>query len=547
MKTEPRKADFSDCHNLLLGKRLPRWLWRFVDAATGLYFRILPPHDYQGRAKLRTVADPKRVRTYRVAGPDGFYPDDPVELTQRVAKFFKSAKRENLPGQITGLVCPHAGYDYSGTIAAAAYKQLTGLSFSTVVVISPSHRAFFRGCSVYSGGAYRTPLGDIPVDLEFCARLTETDPLIALSEIGHEAIGGGFEHGLEVHLPFLQIVLGQFSLVPIVMGDQEYPTARRLGELLGSISKMGRTLIVASSDLAHGHDYQATRRLDATAAEAIQSFSHNKFYDLYSDGACEACGGGPITAAMIATQAMGADSARVLARTTSADVTGNREGYIVGYLAAIFYRGGESSGEREYIFTEDSPDSHDITDHHTLSADQTLNASERELLRTTARRSLEHSIKGAKIECPDAPTARLREKRGVFVTFKQRGELRGCVGYVRPFKPLIEAVWEMAESAALRDHRFIPVEPKEVDRLDIEITVLSPLKRITNPDLVLVGRHGLIVTRGHVSGVLLPQVPVEHEWDRETFLAETCTKAGLPVDAWKDPETILEVFTAEIF
>jgi AmmeMemoRadiSam system protein B/AmmeMemoRadiSam system protein A len=496
---------------------------------------------------MRTVADPKRVRTYRVAGVDGFYPDDPVELTQRIAKLFTAAKRETLPGPIAGLVCPHAGYDYSGAIAATGYKQLTGLSFSTVVVISPSHRAFFRGCSVYSGGAYRTPLGDIPVDLEFCARLTETDPLIALSDIGHEAIGGGFEHGLEVHLPFLQIVLGQFSLVPIVMGDQEYPTARRLGELLGSISKLGRTLIVASSDLAHGHDYQTTRRLDATAAEAIQAFSHNRFYDLYSDGACEACGGGPITAAMIATHAMGANCARVLGRTTSADVTGDRAGYIVGYLSAAFFRGGNSATEREYSLTEDDTNAHDITDHSTFDADHTLNASERELLRTTARRSLEHAIKGAKIECPEAPTARLREKRGVFVTLKHHGDLRGCVGYVRPFKPLIEAVWEMAESAALRDHRFIPVEPRDVDRLELEITVLSPIKKISDPNLVLVGRHGLIVSRGHISGVLLPQVPIENDWNRETFLSETCIKAGLPVDSWKDPDTILEVFTAEIF
>ena len=178
---------------------------------------------------MRTVSDPKQVRPFRVAGEDGFYPDNPVALTQKIARLFAEAKCEKLPGPVAALICPHAGYDYSGAIAAAAYKQLEGLSFSTVVVISPSHRAFFRGCSVYSGGAYRTPLGDIPVDLEFCARLTETDPLIALSDVGHDAIGGGYEHALEVHLPFLQIVLGQFSLVPIVMGDQEYPTSKTPG------------------------------------------------------------------------------------------------------------------------------------------------------------------------------------------------------------------------------------------------------------------------------------------------------------------------------
>ncbi len=495
---------------------------------------------------MRTVSDPKQVRPFRVAGEDGFYPDNPVALTQKIARFFAEAKSERLPGTIAALICPHAGYDYSGAIAAAAYKQLEGLSFSTVIVISPSHRAFFRGCSVYSGGAYRTPLGDIPVDLEFCARLTETDPLIALSDVGHDAIGGGYEHALEVHLPFLQVVLGQFSLVPIMMGDQEYPTSKRLGELIGRHAKLGRTLIVASSDLAHGRDYQTTKRMDATAAEAIRAFSPDSFYDLYSDGALEACGGGPITAAMIAAEAMGADAARIMAQRNSGDVTGDKRGYIVGYLSAALFQGKPNS-KREYVLSEEKSDTHDITDHATLDADRTLNDSERELLRTTARRSLEHAIKGAKISCPEAPTARLREKRGVFVTLKQRGDLRGCVGYVRPFKPLVEAVWEMAESAALRDHRFIPVEPKEVDRLEVEITVLSPLKPITDPDKVLVGRHGLLVSRGHLAGVLLPQVPIEHDWDRETFLAETCIKAGLDPLAWKDPATTLEIFTAEIF
>lgn len=496
---------------------------------------------------MRTVSDPKRIRPHRVAGENGFYPDNPVVLTQTIAGLFANAKNEKLPSVPAALVCPHAGYYYSGAVAASAYKLLEGLSVSTVIVISPSHRAFFRGCSVYSGGAYRTPLGDIPVDLEFCARLTETDPLIALSDVGHEAIGGGYEHALEVHLPFLQIVLGSFSLVPIVMGDQEYPTAKRLGELIGRHARLGQTLIVASSDLAHGHDYQTTRRMDAAAAEAIREFSPDRFYDLYSEGACEACGGGPITAAMIAAKAMGADTSRIISQRNSADVTGDKQGYIVGYLSAAFYQSGELAEAKPYALADEMPELHDITDAKTMASDRSLTESERELLRTTARRSLEHAIKGARVGCPEAPTPRLREKRGVFVTLKQRGELRGCVGYVRPFKPLIEAVWEMAESAALRDHRFIPVEPKEVDRLEIEITVLSPLKTITDPDKILVGRHGLVISCGHLAGVLLPQVPVEHDWDREMFLAETCIKAGVDPTAWKEPGTTLEIFTAEIF
>lgn len=498
---------------------------------------------------MRTVSDPKRVRPPRFAQEGGFYPRDPVELAKKIASYYRQARRVELGGPIAGLVCPHAGYEYSGQIAAEAYKQLEGLSFDTVIVISPSHQVFFKGASVYSGGAYRTPLGDVPVDLDFCARLTSVDPMVALSDIGHDAAGGGHEHALEVHLPFLQIVLGSFALVPIVMGDQEYPTAKRLGELIGRWAKLGRTLVVASSDLAHGHDYSATRRLDDWAAGAVVQFDPDRFYDHARDGDFEACGTGPITAAMIASQAMGADTATILAKRNSGDVTGQKTGYIVGYLSAVFHRSVESAPRvsRARALGAKPVASHSPAGRRGLQGDETLTAGEREFLHTVARRSLERSVKGASLDCPDAPTPRLREKRGAFVTLKRNGELRGCIGYVRPYKPLVDAVWEMTESAAQRDSRFLPVEPSEVDDLEVEITVLSSLTRITDPDLVLVGRHGLLISRGYESGVLLPQVPVEHDWNRQTFLSQTCIKAGLPPDAWRDPATMIEIFTAEVF
>ncbi|MBI3873311.1 MAG: AmmeMemoRadiSam system protein B [candidate division Zixibacteria bacterium] len=487
---------------------------------------------------MSTVSDIKKIRQPRFAAVDSFYDNDPVALTKQIAGFFARAERVALDGDIGGLICPHAGYAYSGEVAAAAYKQLEGLSYDTVVIISPSHQVFFRGASIYSGGAYRTPLGDVPLDLDLCARLTSVDSALSLSDLGHDASGGGWEHALEVHLPFLQIVLGHFALVPIVMGDQEYPTARLVGELIGRHARPGRTLVIASSDLAHGHDYATTRRLDDTAAAAVGMFDPSEFYDQYSTGAFEACGGGPITAAMIAARALGADRAQVISRRNSADVTGQKQGYIVGYLSAVMYRSG----------SERAPVQKTVAKRGLrLQMDVTLTGSEREMLHTTARRSLEAAVKGARLECPEAPTQRLQEKRGVFVTLTAQGHLRGCVGYVRPYKPLVDAVWEMAESAARRDHRFLPVEPSEVDGLEIEITVLSPLQKIANPDQVLVGRHGVIVSQGHQAGVLLPQVPIENDWDRETFLSHACEKAGLHPDAWKDKRTTIEIFTAEVF
>ncbi|GAB4329250.1 MAG: hypothetical protein Kow0074_25680 [Candidatus Zixiibacteriota bacterium] len=499
---------------------------------------------------MRTLSDPRKIRPPHFARRGGFYTDNPVDLAKEIAGYYRNAKRIDFGGAIVGLVCPHAGYAYSGQIAADAYKQLEGLSYDTVIVISPSHQVFFPGASVYSGGAYRTPLGDVPLDLDLCEKLTSVDKVVTLSDIGHDASGGGYEHALEVHLPFLQVVLGSFALVPIVMGDQEFQTAKKLGELIGRYAKPGRTLVVASSDLAHGHSYAETRRLDEVAAASVQAFDANTLYDRFRDGAFEACGGGPITAAMIAAQAMGADSAKVITMRNSGDVTGEKTGYIVGYLSAVFYRSTDKpsvsnqTGRHKTAIDDSAARSSRVS---ALASDHQLNDGERSFLLRTARKSLAHAVKGANFECPGAPTERLREKRGVFVTLKQRGQLRGCIGYVRPYKPLVDAVWEMAESAALRDDRFVPLDPREVDTVTIEITVLSPLKRITNPDDVLVGRHGLLITRGYQSGVLLPQVPVEAGWDRETFLEQTCLKAGLPPDAWRDPETIIEVFTAEVF
>jgi AmmeMemoRadiSam system protein A len=253
---------------------------------------------------------------------------------------------------------------------------------------------------------------------------------------------------------------------------------------------------------------------------------------------------------MIATRAMGADTATVIAKRNSGDVTGRRTGYIVGYLSAVFSQSGDQhktatqtkkKTAREHETAPDQRKKRGLQETHFLSP------MERDFLRTVVRRSLEHAVKGASLTCPDSPTQKLQEKCGAFVTLKRGGQLRGCIGYIRPYKPLTDAVWEMAESAALRDARFMPVEPSEVDDIEIEITVLSPLQRIENPDDVLVGRHGLLISKGSRSGVLLPQVPVEADWDRETFLAQTCIKAGLPSDSWRNPGTTLEIFTAEVF
>jgi len=490
---------------------------------------------------MHTQSDRSKIRQPRVAGQ--FYPDDPVALAKAIAGYFSAARKVEIDGQILALICPHAGYQYSGLVAAHAYKLLEGKSFDTVVVISPSHTVFFPGVSVFDGGAYRTPLGDIPVDIDFVRKLTSIDPRLARSGDGHNGRAGRHEHALEVQLPFLQVVLGNFMLVPVVMGDQEYDTCRVLGEALGEFARPGHALIVASSDLSHFHPYKEAQQLDRRAAEAIAAFSPSRLLTLLDSRACEACGGGPIAAAMIAARKMGGAKVTILNTANSGDVEPNYDDRVVGYLsAAIHTEPSVEESEKIYELDESSGDASGKGPLPLMYSEE-----ERLFLKRVARKSIEVAVKGARFGELASPTPGLSERRGVFVTLKRQGRLRGCIGYIQALKPLAEAVREMAAAAAVEDDRFDPVMPREIDELDIEITVLSPLVKVDNIDDILVGRDGLLVRCGFQSGVLLPQVAIEQNWNRETFLAETCRKAGLPPETWREPGVEIYRFTAVIF
>jgi AmmeMemoRadiSam system protein A len=182
------------------------------------------------------------------------------------------------------------------------------------------------------------------------------------------------------------------------------------------------------------------------------------------------------------------------------------------------------------------------------TAGETLEPRERSALLGAARAAIAERLGAAPVASRGAATGTLAEHRGAFVTLRGRGdhELRGCVGRMVSDDPLVDTVEVMAIAAALEDGRFEPVTAAELPGLSLEISVLGPLRPI-RPEAVEVGRHGLLVSRGHRRGVLLPQVPVEHGWDRETFLAHACLKAGLQPDAWRQRDTDLLAFTAEVF
>jgi AmmeMemoRadiSam system protein B len=273
-----------------------------------------------------------KIRNAAVAG--SFYPGNEGALSGMVTNFLKSSVNEALP-DITGLVCPHAGYIYSGQVAACSYKQVEGKKYESVIIIAPSHSEYFDFNSVFDGRAYRTPLGIVEVDMERAQRLAGNGTYknyIKLSDSGH-----GREHSLEVQLPFLQTIFENLKIVPVVMGRQDKKNIESLGNAIGETFKGESILVIASTDLSHYHDYNTAAALDGSVIDYINSFETARFADAVTSEEVEMCGGGPVAAAMIASGMLGANSSKVLCYKNSGDTSGDKSA-VVGYLSAAFYK-----------------------------------------------------------------------------------------------------------------------------------------------------------------------------------------------------------------
>jgi len=487
------------------------------------------PHQVGCGAELK-------IRAAGVAG--GFYPADPKELTQMIDGLLAHNVVAQVQGPLVALICPHAGYIYTGPVAAACFSQLKGRKYARVVVIAPSHFDAFAFSSIYDGDAYATPLGNVPVDKDFRAKLAQLNSTIKISDRGHVQAGENPEHALEVQLPWLQRTLGQFKLVPIIMGEQDYSLCRDLGRALAkalqaeSPEARAQTLILVSSDLSHYHPYDYANNIDHQTLQAIEDWDYlslSRNFARWREGVqtWEACGGGPIVAGMIAAEGLGATHAQILKYANSGDSTGEKT-RVVGYGAMAITPASVAEVKK--------------------SAEFQLNSHEKDALMKIARDSVETAVRERKMYLVGSPGfPRLEEARGAFVTLKEHGELRGCIGYITPMKPLAETVRDVAAYAALQDSRFTPVTIKELPLLEYEVSVMSPLRRVLDIKEIKVGKHGLIMKQGDIEGLLLPQVPVEEHWDRDTFIEQTCLKAGLPRQAWKDVETDIFMFTALVF
>jgi AmmeMemoRadiSam system protein B len=270
------------------------------------------------------------IRPPAVAGM--FYEREPVRLKKAVENYLSQAHPPKIDGEIIGLVSPHAGYFYSAKTAAFGYKLIKGKKYGTVVVISPSHYEYFRGVSIYNGSAYQTPLGVISIDTELRDELKDYNSILEFSKRGH-----GREHALEVQLPFLQLVLEDFKLLPIVMGDQSREFVFDLAEVLAEVLKNKNVLLVASSDLSHYFAHDVANTLDSRIEKLINEYNEDELMNDLEEEKVQACGGGPIVTVMKTSKLLGANRSKVLYRNDSSEASGEKH-QVVGYLSAAFYK-----------------------------------------------------------------------------------------------------------------------------------------------------------------------------------------------------------------
>jgi hypothetical protein len=449
------------------------------------------------------------VRPPAVAGM--FYPNSPDELQREVSAFLETAGGIDVAGKIRGLVSPHAGYVYSGVVAAAGYRQIDP-SIKTVFLLGPSHRTSLTSPSIPGVRAYQTPLGRVSL-AELASTLRNSPEFVSVADAHLQ------EHSLEVQLPFLQVMLKDFEIVPILMNSSD---PKALAEILVP-HIADDALVVASTDLSHYYSYDTAISLDRVCTTAITA---GRFSDM---SLCEACGKQAVLTLMYIAQMKGWRGV-LLDYKNSGDTAGGKN-RVVGYASIAFVEGKEMTNTMK----------------------ETLPAQDREALLRLARTAIEaRLVEGAEMDRPRQVSPVFNEMRGCFVTLHKHGQLRGCIGTIEPTCSLMECVEKNAKNAAFGDPRFPALSEKELKEIDIEISVLSvpetlsfkdgeDLKSQLKPNV-----HGVILSRGMHRSTFLPQVWKQLP-SKEKFLEHLCLKGGMSATAWRDPETKVEVYTAEVF
>ncbi|MEI6682048.1 MAG: AmmeMemoRadiSam system protein B [Bacteroidota bacterium] len=456
----------------------------------------------------------------RPAAAGRFYPADPHELRTMLKTMFSDAKPcEN--SQVLGIVCPHAGYVFSGTVAASGINQADpDKEYENVFVVGSSHYISLPGASIYNRGDYLTPLGKVKVNTTLADKLISEKPVFAFNPGADRA-----EHCIEVQIPFLQYHLKPgFKLVPIVIGTQSASTCRLIAEALKPYFNE-RNLFIFSTDFSHYPSWADARQADSATCKAIVSGKPDQllhFLEEYRkkevpDLSTNLCGWTSILTMLYMTSGDSLVRINPVHYMNSGDTGFGDKKQVVGYWSLAI--------TRPFDFTQ----------------------REKICLLDIARKTIEKYLRERRIPEPGPGlSANLTIRAGAFVTLKEHGQLRGCIGRFTSDQPLYQLISDLAIASATEDTRFEPVVPGETDSLEIEISVLSPLRKIRSVEEVALGKHGIYIRKGGNSGTFLPQVAVETGWTREEFLGHCARdKAGIGWNGWKDAE--LFVYEACVF
>lgn len=462
------------------------------------------------------------IRQPAVAGR--FYDDDPGKLRNHLESLFAQAVDPLTNQNISAVILPHAGFVFSGQVAASGVNQLNPDNhFTTIFLLGASHRMGFDGASVFRGDAFATPLGEVPVDTEITQNLATISPFF-----GHDPRSHTDEHSLEVQLPFLQYHLkNPFKIVPILIGTRNASTCQAIAETLQPYLNQNN-LFVISTDFSHYPNDHDARIIDQETLNAILSNNPDTLLRALAKHEKEKIPGlvtslcgwtAVLTLLFITSQKSNIQFFPVLYQNSSDSPYGDFD-QVVGYHSAII------TSEEETGFT--------------------LSDEEKEWLLQLAREKIvsSFSLTGPSESRKIPP--KLETPAGAFVSVYINDKLNGCIGHIGEDTPLWKVVEQSASSAAFDDSRFNPIKPEDLPDLKIEISVLTPLRKINDPEEIIPGKHGILIRKGINQGTFLPQVALRMNWSRQEML-EKCAhnKAGIGRDEWKDAE--LFVYEAIVF
>lgn len=470
--------------------------------------------------------DPLNHRQPAFAGQ--FYPSDVFELKQELKHYFNKTPQPEENTEVMAVISPHAGYVFSGEVAAAAFGQLDrGKKYKTIFIIGSSHRHSFPGASIYSIGNYITPLGMVETDAEIAAKLVRENRIVAYDPLYQQN-----EHSIEVQIPFLQFWLVEnFKIVAILLGTQDERVCRKIANILLPFFTPDN-LFVISTDFSHYPAYNEAIITDKQIADAIVTNNSERvltvvasFRDRKVPNLVTRCCSWPsvITLMYITEKREDITYKQLLYRNSGDSVYGEKD-RVVGYFALSVVQKKQNA--------------------------LNFSVSDEKVLLAIARDAINAYLSGKQspeFEAKLLPSA-LYTKAGAFVTLKKQDALRGCIGHFEADNALYKIVQQMAIAAATQDYRFPAVVLNEMDSIEIEISILTPLQKIDHINQIRLGTDGIYIKKGSRSGTFLPQVATDTNWSLEQFIGFCARdKAGIGWDGWKEKDVEIFVYQAIVF